>query len=107
MHLHEIMGWSGPLTHRQFLLWRAWLDEQWNRPSRSDHYLMGVGCEVRRANARNPAAVQLSHLKITFERVESARPMSDQQIAASKARWMRGARLPVRRVTIPRAPAEE
>lgn len=44
--LHEIMGWPGPMTHRQFLVWQAWLDKEWNVPSRSDWYAMQTAREV-------------------------------------------------------------
>ena len=28
------------MTYRQYLVWLAWLKEDWNRPSRTDHYIM-------------------------------------------------------------------
>jgi hypothetical protein len=40
--LNELMGWDGPMTHRQFAAWQWWLLEQWNQPDRHDHYLMSV-----------------------------------------------------------------
>lgn len=40
VQLNELFGVSLPMTHRQFLLWCEWLDEQWNVPNRTDHYLM-------------------------------------------------------------------
>lgn len=30
------------MTHRQFLVWRLWLREEWNRPNRTDHYIMQI-----------------------------------------------------------------
>jgi len=47
MHLHDLMGWPGPMTHRQFEAWQRWLVEQLNRPSRSDFYAMQVAYEAR------------------------------------------------------------
>jgi hypothetical protein len=44
--LNELMGWDGPMTHRQFAAWQWWLLEQWNQPSRSDHYAMQVAAVV-------------------------------------------------------------
>lgn len=34
-------------THRQFLTWMVWLKLQWNKPSRSDYYLMQLEATVR------------------------------------------------------------
>lgn len=42
MHLHELMGWPGPMTQRQYGTWQAWLEMQWNKPSRADHYTLKV-----------------------------------------------------------------
>ena len=42
MHLHELLGWPGPLTHRQFRAWQAWLELEQSRPSRADFYLMAI-----------------------------------------------------------------
>jgi hypothetical protein len=36
------MGWPGPLTHRQYLVWQRWLQDEWNRPSRADYHVMRV-----------------------------------------------------------------
>lgn len=38
--LNELMGWSGTMTHRQFIVWKKWLHDEWERPSRSDKYIM-------------------------------------------------------------------
>lgn len=36
------MGWDGPMTERQYLVWLAWLYEDYNRPSRADYYALKV-----------------------------------------------------------------
>jgi len=36
------MEWPGPLTHRQYMSWQRWQARQYNRPGRTDHYLMQV-----------------------------------------------------------------
>lgn len=41
-HLHEVLSWEGPLTHRQYVVWQAWFSTQWDEPSRNDYYLMQV-----------------------------------------------------------------
>ena len=30
------------MTHREYLTWLAWLEDQWNVPDRTDYYLMPV-----------------------------------------------------------------
>jgi hypothetical protein len=68
MHLHEYMGWPGPVTHRQHLAWREWLESQWNAPSRSDYYVMQLTSDVRSIFAKNPSSVTTEKCKIEFRR---------------------------------------
>lgn len=39
MHLHDLMGWSGPMTWKQYTTWLAWLELDMERPSRNDWYI--------------------------------------------------------------------
>jgi hypothetical protein len=65
--LHELMGWEGPMTHRQFLTWRAWQAEEWNKPSRADYYARQAAGESRRSVMKDPRqAIDLNGLKIPF-----------------------------------------
>ena len=32
--------WSGPMTHRQFMVWQRWMKDEWVKPSRTDRYIM-------------------------------------------------------------------
>jgi hypothetical protein len=68
LSLHELLGWAGPLTHRQCVAWSVWLERQWNKPTRSDHYAMQVAAEVRlcRRAFTNGEPVSLSDMKIPF-----------------------------------------
>ena len=54
-------------THRQYLVTVAWLEEQWQHPDRSDHYLMQIACEVRRVLASQPGKIMPSDFQIKFE----------------------------------------
>lgn len=38
--LNVYMGWSGGVTHRQFMVVRKWLHDDWEKPSRTDKYIM-------------------------------------------------------------------
>lgn len=80
-------------THRQFLAWMEYLDEQWNEPKLSDFYLMQIACEVRRVLAKDRNAIQLKHFLLKFNAPE----LSLSSVAAAKAVWQ--ARLaPVKRL---------
>lgn len=84
------MGWPGPMTHRQFAAWQAWLAEQWNVPSRTDNYLISIAAEIRRGNVKDPARVKFEHLKLKFTlKGEGEKPITREQAAAwAKARWV-------------------
>lgn len=77
------MGWSGPMTHRQFASWSVYLEEEWNRPDRTDHYLMQVGVEVRRVLSREPNSHKLDDMRLEFKRPE---PEPDPKTAAGRRR---------------------
>jgi hypothetical protein len=80
-------------THRQHLTWLAWLEMEWDRPGRSDHYLMSIACEVRRVLSKKPDRVKLDHFWLKFAAAadggtSASLPASREQAAqASKARW--------------------
>jgi hypothetical protein len=38
--LNELLGWSGSMTHRQFMVWQKWLRDERSKPSRTDQYLI-------------------------------------------------------------------
>lgn len=74
MHLHDLMGWPGPMTHLQFLCWCEWRDEEMNRPGLTEHYLMQVAAEVRATPSRvwgKDPGVKLDSMKIPFVRKET------------------------------------
>ena len=68
MHLHDLYGWPGPITHRQFVAWLVWLSEEQNRPSRTDYHIMRVAQRVQQVMRKNPNAVKLDHQQVKFER---------------------------------------
>lgn len=77
-------------THREYRTRSAWLDEQWNQPSRSDQYLMQIAMEVRRVLSKKPNVIQLDHFKLKFQSTE-AKPTPKLSVAEltkqSIARW--------------------
>jgi hypothetical protein len=80
-------------TRRQHRVFLAWLDLEWDRPSRTDQYLMQIAYEVRLANQRlkkNRPRFKDFRLKFTGEAARrQAPPASAEQAAAwSKALWL-------------------
>ena len=65
--LHEVMGWPGPLTFRQFLAELEWAFIDLNRPGKTESYIIQNTVEVVRARAKDPNDVRLDdprwHLK--------------------------------------------
>ena len=76
-HLHDVMGWPGPMTHRQYEAWQIWLGEEWNRPSRTDVYLMQIALEVRRVLSSKPGEMKLQDMTIPFKIVK---PKTKEQL---------------------------
>lgn len=84
-------------THRQFKSWMHRLEQRWNEPTITEHYLMQVAAEIRRTRMKNPGRVKLDDLKIPFTKVDElgkpipkAPPTKKELESASKAsktRW--------------------
>lgn len=92
------MGWDGPLTHRQFIVWHAWLNEQFNEPSRTDYYLMQLSCEVRRILNKHPNRVKTDQFKLKFKYKEGKATdiqTREQKIQSTKNLWISRMSAPV------------
>lgn len=89
--LHEVMGWPGPMTHRQFLVWTAWLKEQWNSPNRTDHYLMLLAQHLALMPARvwgkSGGHLSLSDCALSFMHKKPAKITQEQASKWAKAKW--------------------
>lgn len=65
-------------THRQYQVWMRWLSDEWNRPSRTDHYLMQLAAMQTKDRT-------LGEMQIKFERKEEQKPpMTPEEIAEEK-----------------------
>ncbi len=75
------------VTHREYLTWEVWLDEEWDKPSRSDNYLMQIAMEVERVLSKNPNKIQMKSklLKFVAPVVPNLNP--EARLAQSKAVW--------------------
>lgn len=56
------------MTHRQFLAWQVWQGEEWNRPDRTDHYLMNL------ARLQVDSKKNLGEFRLPFARVSDGQP---------------------------------
>jgi hypothetical protein len=50
------------------------MGEEWNHPSRSDHYIMRLICEMVRMFHKNPSQVTPDDFRIPFKRLASSLP---------------------------------
>jgi ADP-glucose pyrophosphorylase len=78
-------------TEKEMRVTLAWLEMQWDRPSRTDWYLMQVAAEVRRGLVKKPNSVKTGDLKIKFvlSSKHSAPALTpEQQMMHSKHCWM-------------------
>ena len=49
-------------SHREYLTWMVWLNEEWNNPNRTDHYLM----QIAQLLSDSKKVQGLNDLKIPF-----------------------------------------
>ena len=81
------------MTHRQFNAWQAWLEAEWDKPSRDNWYQMATTTAVMRVLAKNPGQITVADRKLKFESQDKkASPEQRRQVevAQSKARWVGG-----------------
>lgn len=84
-------------TQRQFLVTLAWIEHDMSRPSRSDHYLMQVAAEGRRALVEKPSLVKVEDFRIRFGSDED-RP-EPSKVNHSKNMWLSCMTAPVDKVS--------
>ena len=71
-------SWPQYLSHRQLLAWQAWFEMEWNRPSRTDHYLMQLNYDVRYLFSKTRPRT-LDPLKIPFRRADPEKPLTPEE----------------------------
>ncbi len=83
------------MTDREYRIRLAWLEMQWNRPTRSDNYLMQICQEIRRVLSKKPNGIKLAHFKLTFgtgtaverKSYPQTKEEKDKATAMSQASW--------------------
>jgi hypothetical protein len=75
-------------TERELECWLAHLDDEFDRPSRTDFYLMQIAAILVQVNSKKGKGVPLSGLRLRFGDGQKRGPASVEQAAAwSKAKW--------------------
>lgn len=84
MHLHDLMGWDGPMTHRQFLAWQAWQRMDIEQPQRAE-----IVYAMQAAQAAGGYQKSLQDHCIRFEDAEKEVELTPKQRAAAKSKAMK------------------
>ena len=75
------------MSYREFLTWVAWLDLQWDNPSRTDSYLMQIAYEVHQV-LRARKNVKAKNFKLKFSK-ETRKPLTRQESGRrSESAWL-------------------
>lgn len=76
-------------SHREFLLRKEWVDSQWDRPDRTDYYLMQIAAQVY--HVLRKGAIDLNKFKIRFKsgavKHSITHENASQRAARSKTFW--------------------
>lgn len=85
-------------TNRQYLSWMVYLDDLWNLPDLTCHYLMQIACEVRRVLSKDPNKIKDEHFKLKFTRDDEREEIPlDVRTQHSKSAWMAAVMAPFNR----------
>lgn len=75
------------MTHREFLVRMAWIENDMERPSREDWYLMQIAAEILRDRVKDPSKVKLEDMRLRFANPNPP-PVTRQEAAdKSRSRW--------------------
>lgn len=72
-------------TRREYLAWLAWLDKEWEHPSRTDYYLMQIAAEVNGV-LRKKGPLKLDNFKLRF--TDDKKQPKKETTQQSKSRWL-------------------
>ena len=89
--MHELLGWSGPRSLRQFVTLLDWREEHHNVPEPLHYYLMQIACEARRVLAKKPGKIKMEHFQLQFgrSRKKGQENLSREEVAKrSMKRWL-------------------
>lgn len=74
---------------REYKVWLTHFEEEWQRPSRTDWYLMQIAREVACVLSKNPNKIETKTFKLKFEDPDKKPDPKnrDKQIEQSKGIW--------------------
>jgi hypothetical protein len=75
-------------THRDYLLWLWFLDEEWNKPNKTDHYLMQIADNVENLFKKVKRSDPNSQ-KLSFTKTEPLPELTEEE---AKKRYMERAK---------------
>lgn len=67
------------LTHREFMVLMAHYEGEWNRPSRSDWYLMQIARQVACVLHKSPDKVKTDRFKLDFSPVRNVKKSPEKK----------------------------
>lgn len=74
-------------TEREYRVRLAWLDLQWDRPDRGDHYLMQIAAEVARTLTKK-STVDVNRYKLSFKAKAGQKATGPgEQASRAKSVW--------------------
>ena len=73
-------------SYRQYRIWMAWLELQFEIPDRSDFYTMQATAEIARAGmeGKSRSKVQMKHFLLRFDKPKEA---AGDKVQRSKSAW--------------------
>ena len=91
-----MLGWRGPITYRQFLVYEQYEADQMQYPSRTDHYLMAIRLDMRNLTAK-VQSTDLEKMRLVPKKGgRRSKPVSKELATAwAKSRWLRMMTAPV------------
>ena len=76
-------------TASELILWKVFLEEEWNTPRREDYYAAQIAQEVRRVLAKNPSRVKLDSFLLKFGGPQVEQETSQEfRLQQSKNFWL-------------------
>jgi len=91
-------------THREYLAWLQWLENDYDIPSRADHYAMQIAQEIRRVAPSmfggKPNDIKRGHFYIQHNKPEE-RELTEAEkksyLLQSKMRWFGALKIPMKK----------
>lgn len=75
------------IPHRQYLAMHAWLTDQWNKPNRTDWYLMQVAQVVRNKESKSPIGLGMFKIPFEFTAPPDPKEVEKTLLEKAKAKW--------------------